>query len=163
MDVAALDIPARPNGLLGGWRDIVEDTRRLRTMTEALPDSCDCQPGGGRCACCAVLSHAFPDQCRACTAHARARSPRIATVLNDTLRYLPAVQSIVPQQTVLLQRSLRDVARAMIQLLRAVDTMQSARGEFRHGCRTEHLVGLKRQVGRLVDAVESAHRQLCSL
>ena len=162
MYVADLGVTARLNRLLGGWRDIVEDTRRLGAMAQALPDSCDCQAGGGRCACCAVLSRAFPDQCRTCTAHARALSPRIATVLDDTLRYLPAVVSVVPQQT-MLQRSLRDVARAVIQLLRAVDTMQSATGEFRHGCRTEHIVALQRHVGRLVDAVEGAHQQLCAL
>ena len=163
MYVADLGVTARLNRLLGGWRDIVEDTRRLGAMAEALPDSCDCRVGGSRCACCAALAHAFPDQCRTCTSHARALSPRIALVLDDTLRYLPAVESVVPQQTAPLQRSLRDVARAMIQLLRGADAMQSATGDFKHGCRTEHIVGLKRLVRRLVDAVESAHEQLRAL
>lgn len=163
MDAAALGVTARLNRLLGGWRDIVEDTRRLGVLAEALPDSCDCKVGGGPCTCCAALGRAFPDQCRTCTFHARALSPRIAGVLDDTLRYFPAVTSVVPRQMPELQRSLRDVERAMIDLLRGADTMQSATGEFRHGCRTEHVAGLKRLVRRLLDAVERAHGQLRAL
>ena len=163
MHATDLGVAPHLNRLMGGWRDIVEDTRLLRKIAEDLPDTCDCQPGGGRCRCCTTLSHPFPEQCRTCTAHARALSPRVATVLDDTLRYLPAVQSVVPRDTVALQRSLGEVARAMIQLLQVVDTMQSATGKFRHGCRPEHIIGLKRQVGRLADAVESAHRLLRAL
>ena len=163
MCVPDLGVTARLNRLMGGWRDIIEDMRRLRAMAEALPGCCDCKAGGGPCACCAALGHAFPDQCRTCTSHARALSPRIAIVLDDTLRYLPAVESVRSPETVLLQRSLRDVARAMIQLLRGVDAMQSATGDFKHGCRTEHIVGLKRLVLRLNDAIDGAHQQLRAL
>lgn len=157
MCVPDFGVAARLNRLTAGWRDITEDTRRLGAMAEALPDSCDCKVGGGRCASCTALGHAFPDQCRTCTSHARALSPRIAAVLDDTLRYLPTVESVESAETVLLQRLLRDVARAMIQLLRGVDAMQSATGDFSHGCRTEHIVGLKRLVSRLRDAIDRAH------
>ena len=163
MCVPDLGVTARLNRLMGGWRDIIEDMRRLRAMAEALPDACDCKVGGGRCASCAALRRAFPDQCRTCTSHARALSPRIAAILDDTLRYLPTVESVRSPQTVLLQRPLRDVARAMIQLLRGVDAMQSATGDFRRGCRTEHIVGLKRLVLRLNDAIDGAHQQLRAL
>lgn len=156
-------VTAPVTSLLDGWRDIVEDTRCLVAITEALPDSCDCRLGSGRCASCAALAASFPDHCRMCTSRVRALSPRIAVILNDTLRCLPFAGPAQAQQTVLLQRFLRDVARAMIQLLRAADAMQYATGDFRHGCRTEHILGLKRLVGRLGDAVDGARQQLHAL
>lgn len=163
MYAADLGFDARLNRLMGGWRDIVEDTRRLRALSDALPNSCDCKAGGGRCGCCASLGHSFPDQCRTCTSHVRSLSPAIANVLDDTLRYLPVVESVVPQQIASLQRSLRDVACAMVQLLRGADAMQSATGNFTHGCRPENVAGLKGLVGGLSDAVEWAHEQLRSI
>lgn len=51
----------------------------------------------------------------------------------------------------------------MLETVHGAETMQSATGQFRHGYRTEHVMGLKRLVRRLVDAVERAHQQLRAL
>ena len=93
---AAVDLgfSERINPLMGGWLDIVEDTRRLAALVGGLPEACDCTVGGLRGECCTTHERACPDQCRTCAAHARHLSAHVVHVLDDTLRYLPAVQSI---------------------------------------------------------------------
>ena len=162
---AAVDLgfSERINPLMGGWRDIVEDTRRLAALVGGLPEACDCTVGGLRCECGATHERAFPDHCRTCAAHARHLSAHLVHVLDDTLRYFPARQSIAHGASGELQPALRDVALGMIRLLRSMDALQAATGEFRHGCRTEHLAAVKRVTRRLVEAVEAAHARLCAL
>ena len=153
----------RINPLMFGWRDIVEDTRRLAALVGGLPEACDCTVGGLRGECCTTHERAFPDQCRTCAVHARQLSAHVVHVLDDTLRCLPAVQSIAHGANGELQPALREVAVGMIRLLRTMDALQAATGEFRHGCRTEHLAAVKRVTRRLVEAVEGACARLCAL
>ena len=151
------------NPLMGGWRAIVEDSRRMVAIAAQLPDSCDCADAAHPCECCATRAPAFPEHCRMCADHFRHLAPRVSTVLDDTLRYLPAIETLTAADSVQLRQSFPAVRRAISQMLATVDAVQSATGDFRHGCRTQHVVTLKESIDRVAQAVEDAHKQLRAL
>lgn len=162
---ATLDLAFAPaiNTMMGGWRNIVQDTRHLADVVMRLPDHCDCRSDGGRCDCCLLLERPFPEQCRTCAEHIADVSERLTLVLDDTLRYMAPTDEIASARRRSIHDLLRDVAIATIRQLRTLDELKSATGDFRHGCRTAHVHRIKHACERLTNAVERAHAEIRAL
>lgn len=145
------------NRIMGGWRDIVEDTRRLNAIAQALPDGCECRPGA-TCDCCVQLERPFSGQCRTCAVKIQQLSERLKQVLDDTLRYLPPIKERA--ELLDIQQHLQHVVSTLLRLLRVLRQLESATGEFAHGCAAAHVQPVKAAAAELAAAVETAHRAL---
>ncbi len=141
--------------LLGGWRDIADDTRRLVKGLRALPDGCQCGDGhahlAGRCPCCEA--NATPDErCIDCAVLVRTVQWQLDVVVDDALRFLDPAEGLVAQHVGDAVHAavgqLRDELIGFVGVFRAI---QSAAGQFRSGCRSDHLTRLK-ELGEVLGA-----------
>jgi hypothetical protein len=124
-----------PWRLLGGWRDIQDDIRRLGLALARVPDTCGCPDGDahlrGICQCCErERSAAAP--CDSCVEILQALSERFERLGEDRLRFVPAVdeqlQTLSPDEgPARLARASRQIA----VVIRTFHSLQSATDEFR--------------------------------
>lgn len=140
--------------LLGGWRDVVDDLRRLARALANLPTSCACGHGSahlaGTCGCCAG-ERRLDDACTDCERLLNVIQEEMDDLVDRTLRFLPALEHAPatearPQQP-------WTVAHLRGQILRAAEIFQhveSASGEFRRGCGASHLATMKTLANQLV-------------
>ena len=149
--------------LLGGWRDILEDTEKLAAAMERLPEHCPCGTGdahlGGRCACC--IGEIPVRGCVDCDALLRHIADRIEALRADDLHFVSALRDFThrrPDQVQMLQR-LDDVSRRTSQLVQTVERVQVAAADFRQGCRADQLARLKERVRELRDEARQLDRQ----
>jgi hypothetical protein len=134
--------------LLGGWRDILDDIRRLCTSLKALPDGCACGNGrshlGGSCACChAVHCERIPD-CADCETVLAQLRPEFDTLAVDTIRFLPVVTMLLDApQLEPAQTEGPGIERHIAAVVRTFDRLVVAVDEFQIGYRASHLQALK--------------------
>lgn len=147
--------------LLGGWRDIADDTERLVRGLRALPADCACGDGQahlrGTCPCCG--GGGVPrEPCEDCFRLVRTIGWKLDAVVDDALRYLDPVSEALtrhvgkPAHTEATR--LRRELLALVHLFRAVE---ASAAEFRAGCRSRHLADLKalaEQVDRRVEDID---------
>lgn len=134
--------------LLGGWRDILDDVRTLERGLRHTPDACECGDGpahlGGTCACCAAAERQSGLECVDCHVLVHTVSWKLDQLSEDTLRYFPAVTSLVQPSLSRDDAEQLDRVRHEIAVLMAtMRRMETASAEFSHGCRTTHLHRLK--------------------
>lgn len=149
--------------LLGGWSDIVDAVRRLQRALKALPDSCACGHGAshlaGRCACCGDGEQRLDAGCADCETVLASLRDAIDAVVDATLRFLPFVEALARRHghdTALLPELRRHVLRVERTFLQ----LETAAGDFRTGCRVDHLSAVKRLAAELAFAAETADAAL---
>jgi len=133
--------------LLGGWRDIADDTDRLVRALRAVPDSCGCGDGQahlrGMCSCCGGDAAARAP-CDDCFRLVRTIGWKLDVVVDDALRYLDPVAEVltthVGSSAFAESRRLRHELLRFVGAFRAVE---AAAGRFRQECRASQLTQLK--------------------
>lgn len=159
---------AIPQQLLGGWRDILDDIRRLCRSLNTLPDACTCGNGAahlsGSCPCCDVVHTGHLPACDDCDRLLTQLSPTIDTLIVDTMRFFPVVNSLLQLHTpasgqavgAVVERQIVAIYRTFAQLIVAAD-------QFRAGCRTSHLKTLKARANELSRKADQLDRTLAGV
>jgi len=150
--------------LLGGWRDVRDDIRRLATAFERVPDECACGDGSAHleatCPCCGSDRTAAAT-CESCTAIMRSLAERFERLADDRLRFVPAVddqlQVVSPGEG---PARLARVSRTIAAVTHAFYRLQSATDEFRSGCSTTHLRAMRPLTVELTAAAAELERIL---
>ena len=158
-----IDLSNSLHPLLGGWRDIREDAARLLTSLDALPQHCECRAGGDVCPCCATHPRPFSGQCRSCAGGIRSLADRINQVLDDTLRFLPAVAALAHGRADGIEAQITGVGWRVVGLSRTLDALAVASGQFAHGCSMEYVAALRDTVGGIAHDVRELEDRLESL
>ena len=152
-------------GLLGGWRDIMDDVAHLCRSLHALPDTCACGQGGshlgGSCACCHTTDAEHVPDCHDCDGLLAQLRPQLDGLTVDTMRFFPMVKDLLQSHApdtaqaegVSIERHIAGIVRTFEQLVVAAD-------EFRAGCRASHLDVLKTRATDLLAAVNRLDRKL---
>ena len=160
--------PQRESGktshyLLGGWRDIFDDIRKLADAVDKLPEHCACGHGGahlrGTCVCC--VEGTASRACGDCEALLAQIAERIDALRADDLRFSGVLRDFTvrrPDHEEMRSR-IDDVTVRSSRLVRIVESIQVATADFREGCRTEHLARLKARVRELRDEAKRLDRQ----
>lgn len=133
--------------LLGGWRDISDDTRRLVSGLRALPDGCQCGDGqahlAGRCPCCQENAASRP-QCVDCAVLMHTVQWKLDAVVDDALRFLdPADQVMTSHVGDAAHAAVGQLRDELLDFVRVFEAVRGASGEFRVGCHSHHLTQLK--------------------
>lgn len=133
--------------LLGGWRDIADDTRRLVTGLRALPDGCQCGDGpahlAGRCVCCQEDA-ASRQECIDCAMLVHAVQWKLDAVVDDALRFLdPADRLMTSHVGEAAHAAVGRLRDALLNFVRVFRAIQGAAGQFRSGCHSHHLTQMK--------------------
>lgn len=160
--------PQRESGktshhLLGGWRDIFDDIRKLADAVDKLPEHCACGHGGahlrGACACC--MEGTAARGCVDCEALLRQIADRIEALRADDLRFMVVLRDFADHRPDRgeMRQGIDDVANRASRLVRIVEGVQVAAADFREGCRTDHLARLKAGVRELRDEARRLDKQ----
>ena len=168
MDIAGFDdviLTREQQRLLGGWRDIIDDIRRLCTSLKALPDGCACGQGAshlkGSCPCChATHDDRVPD-CADCDILLAQLRPALDALTVDTMRFFPVVRDLLHfHAPPAAQADGANVEWQIAQIYRTFSQLVVAADEFRAGCRTSHLHTLKERATDLLAQVNQLDRKL---
>lgn len=145
--------------VLGGWRDILQDVARLTAQLEQLPtEGCSCSDHGtgAPCPCCDSARRTLDRFCGPCENVVRNVDSRLAAVLDDVLRYLPAV---VPPGSGVERLPVAAHAAALRAelggLLGLLGQIRSGTGTFSIGCEGAH-IGALRSAGNRLDTTAHA-------
>ncbi len=160
--------PQRQSGktshyLLGGWRDILDDSQKLHDAVDRLPEHCMCGMGeahlGGRCACC--LEGTAVRGCTDCDALIGQIADRVEALRADDLRFSGVLRDFAGRRPdhKEMREGLDDVTRRASGLVRFVESVQLAAADFRQGCRVDQLARLKERVRELRDEAKRLDRQ----
>lgn len=148
--------------LLGGWLDIVDDIDSVATTIHKLPAHCACGDAmahrGGQGACCAGESAAR--SCDACERVVSDVTERFEALRDDTWRFSPVLHDFVNWRSDhdAMRRALDALAVRTFQLVRVVERVRAAGGDFR-GCRVDHLAQLQDRVNDLRDEAKHLDQQ----
>lgn len=140
IDSAATDASVSRHDLLGGWRDVMKDVRRLSAQFRSSPGVCACghlAPSGGSCPCC---QSGTPDtECGACSAQVNALGVTIGALIDAALRFLPALQEVLEARGAAAAADhLTSVRSCIVAVERAFRRLASASAEFGQGCKSSH-------------------------
>ncbi len=141
-DISASDASAGRHLLLGGWRDVVEDVRRLSADLRRSPGVCACghtaSEPGGTCPCC--LTGMSETVCNDCGAHVKALGQKLDTLIDDTLRFLPVIASLLDARDATREAAQLQSIRVQIGTVeRTFRRLDTASAEFRRGCPASHI------------------------
>ena len=150
--------------LLGGWRLVAEDVRKLAVGLEALPDTCSCGHGSahlaGLCACCRDGERRLDSGCMDCASLLASLRDEIDELVDASLRFLPFVDSMTTAHgNGSQQAAVRQVRGQIRHVASAFTKLSTAADEFSSGCPGSHTNTLKALTGEL----EAATRHLDSL
>lgn len=133
--------------LLGGWRHVADDVRRLAKGLSALPDACACRSVGDGCPDCEAQLGSIRDD--------------VDELVDATLRFLPFVES---QAVVAGDTTGSDGVRNLRQLVFAVDEvsdrLETAARESRMGCGACHVGVLRMRASELAAATTALDARL---
>lgn len=138
---SASDARAGRRLLLGGWRDVVEDVRRLRADLARSPGVCTCGHAAGEpglCPCC--QTGVAQTVCNECGAQVSALRGKLATLIDDTLRFLPVIADLLERRGATQETAQLQSIRALIGTVdHTFRRLATATAEFRPGCRASHI------------------------
>ena len=167
MKSEALGTPYLPplGRLLGGWRDILDDIRRLGAGLNALPDSCACGDAQshlrGSCACCHAIEGQRRANCPDCQAILVDLRCQIDELAVDTLRFFPVMKiSFSAPHRELARAEGNEVEHGIAQVLRIFDRLTSAIDDFQRGCPTSQLAVVKEAATDLLAAATGLNLRL---
>jgi hypothetical protein len=111
----------RHHVLLGGWRDILDDIRRLNRGLQALSNGGACGYGAthlsGSCGCCRDVAGAASGQCGDCDALThRLRAP-MDELTADAFRFFPFVSDYLAHEDPDAARRASEIRRAVTALV----------------------------------------------
>ena len=87
-------LPRGQWSLMGGWRDIAEDTRALAELIEGVPDACRCADASGAlCACC--RDDQGRRECKRCRRLLDDVTQRVDELAAAVRRFMPVVAAVV--------------------------------------------------------------------
>lgn len=143
----------------GGWKDVADDIRELAQALDAAPDVCACGDAAGHldglCPCCG--NHGARTTCRSCGTILRELDAKFESLLEDRLRFLPAVQELVEPEAA---DRVHQLSKATDRCIRTFQRLQTAVDEFRRGCSTTHLRTLRGLAHELSAAARSVEEAL---
>ncbi len=130
--------------LLGGWRHVAEDVRRLVSGLKGLPDVCACGHGsahlGGMCPCCRDGERTLDSGCTDCEALLASLRDNMDELVDATLRFLPVVETTAgPEES----RDVRDLRRRIVDVAAVFQRLETAADEFRQGCPSSSVPALR--------------------
>lgn len=168
----ATDLSVSRHDLLGGWRGVMEDVRRLSAQFRSSPGVCACghkAPSGGTCPCC--QSGTPHTECGDCTAQVNALGVAIGTLIDETLRFLPVLRDILEARAAVAESDhLTSVRSRIFAVEAAFRRLASASAEFGQGCKASHtkVVGavvedLLREVWELEELLEPGVKRWAEL
>ena len=150
--------------LLGGWRDVADDVRRLERGLISMPDTCACNHGSahlaGSCPCCRMQVHALDSGCTDCEALIASLHDKVDDLMDAALRYLPAIDVIVADWHGVDRAHLLEVRWQILHVAAIFQQLATAAGEFRQGCSTSHLAVLKKLARELAAETRKADDML---
>lgn len=170
---SALGSSASRHFLLGGWRDVVEDVRRLSADLHRSPDICACghtaSGSGGTCLCC--QTGVSQTDCSDCGAQVSALGQRLDTLIDDSLRFLPVIAELLEWHAATRESAQLHSIRVQIGTVeRTFRRLATASAEFGRDCSGSHikemapLVGdLLREIWVLEKALEPSTRKWAEL
>jgi len=118
----------------------MEAVRRLSAQLRSTSGACACghmASSGGRCPCCQdVIPHA---ECGDCASQVQALAGTIGTLVDDTLRFLPALSDIIQRRAAATEsKALTSVQSQIFTVERAFRRFAMAAAEFDRGCPSSH-------------------------
>ena len=139
-----MSTPNASNGrhlLLGGWRGVVEDVRRLSADLRHARGTCACghaaSEPGGTCPCC--QTGVSQTVCRDCGAQVTALGEKLSTLVADTLRFLPVMATLFDARGATREATqLHSIQVQIGSVERTFRRLASASAEFRRGCPASH-------------------------
>lgn len=143
--------------LLGGWRHVADDVRKLAAGLEALPDTCTCRHGSahlaGTCPCCRENEHRLDSGCTDCESLLAWLGDEIDELTDASLRFLPFVNAMTTVGRNAAQHvHVCDVQRQIMHVTRTFRRLSTAADEFRTGCSSSHVITLRALAGELAAA-----------
>lgn len=143
--------------LLGGWRHVADDVRKLAAGLRALPDGCACGHGSahlaGTCPCCLEGQRTLDNGCTDCEALVTSLRDEIDELTDASLRFLPFVAAMSSAGGQAAQRAdVREVESQIRHVAVVFQNVATAADEFRQGCAASHLGVLKALAGELAAA-----------
>lgn len=138
--------------LLGGWRHVAADVRRLVKDLSALPDACTCGPGA---------SHLAGTCCTDCEALLESIRDDMDELVDATLRFLPFVEGQAAAGGDTSESDgVRDLRRKVFSVAGVSQRLETATGEFRLGCGASHVGVLRTLAGQLAAATTGLDARL---
>lgn len=143
--------------LLGGWRHVASDVRKLALGLEALPEICTCRHGSahlaGTCPCCLDGERRLDAGCTDCETLLASLRDEIDELSDASLRFLPFVEAMTtPDRNAAQHAQVREL-RCQIQHVTATfERLSTAADEFRTGCSSSHVITLRTLAGELATA-----------
>jgi len=135
--------------LLGGWRHVADDVRRLAAGLNALPGGCACGQGAahlaGMCTCCGSAERSL-GACADCEALMASLRDRIDDLVDSTIRFLPFVEMSTAGQRPLESSRVGDLRGQVQRIAATFQKLDTAADEFRDGCTASH-IGVLRELG----------------
>ena len=150
--------------LLGGWRHVADDARKLALGLEALPETCTCGQGSahlaGACPCCRDGERRLDSGCTDCESLLASLRDEIDELFDASLRFLPFVEAMTtPDRNAAQHVGVHEVQDQIRRVASAFTKLSTAADEYRSGCPGSHTNTLKVLAGEL----EAATRHLDSL
>ena len=127
--------------LLGGWRDLIDEIRRLERRIASVDGTCRCGHAAGEnaaCPCCESAARDLAAVCDTCSTEIAAIAERLRRIEDDTLRFLPVVFELFAR-TPDRQAEVIAIEHSLTQLQVTFRHLQSATDEWGPGCRATHL------------------------
>lgn len=151
--------------LLGGWRHVAADVRRLVKGLSALPDACACGHGSahlaGTCRCCLEGVQAAGNGCTDCDALLASIRDDMDELVDATLRFLPFVEGQAAAGGDTSESDgVRDLRRQVFSVADVSQRLETATGEFRLGCGASHVDVLRTLAGQLAAATQGLDARL---
>jgi len=143
--------------LLGGWRDVAEDVRKLALGLDALPETCTCGQGSahlaGACPCCRHGERRLDSGCTDCESLLASLRDEIDELCDASRRFLPFVEAMTEPDGNAAQHAGVHELRRQIQYVDATfQRLSTAADEFRRGCSSSHLITLRTLAAELAAA-----------
>ena len=140
---------------MGGWRDVMEETRALAVTLDAIPDTCPCQDAAGAvCACCQEdQDHPACDRCRALLDDV---SRRVYALMDAAIRFMPVTALVVTGAVGEAAREpLAGVDAAVAAVDRILLRLRTHDEEYLEHCRAARLHHLKHNVAELQASIDA--------
>lgn len=153
--------------LLGGWRHVAADVRRLVKGLSALPDACACGHGSahlaGTCRCCLEGVQAAGNGCTDCEVLLASIRDDMDELVDATLRFLPFVEGQTAASGHTSESvGVRDLRRQVFFVADVSQQLETAAGEFRLGCGASHVGVLRTLAGQVAAATTGLDARLTS-
>ena len=160
--VTELVLEERLHTLAARWREIVDALHALASAVAESPPPCTCETSGHSVLPARPRRQAPADRAARCVQRARALGSELARTMDDGWRSLLARDDVQAGRLHVAHR-FRDVAHAMIAVLRTADGIEGACGHLGDGRHSGAVTAFRQAVVRLEFAVDAAATEISAL